>query len=262
MSYSIENIKGDYVRISSRLDTQITGKVYLNNISLNDVVENAPPDLDTLREIAANITAMSVNISSGSVDSLSKTTTTPQTVVSNVTFNGNLAVMQNTNLGKGTGILHSSISGDITSSLISSGDINDSAVSTGKIADDAVSYAKIQNVGTANRVLGSTTAGGNVSEVEVATDMIANGAVTTGKLADGAVTSAKILNENVTSNKILLETSTNADLNSITSPINTSFKHQYKLVINTDTGVLVYANGALANSVWNSAAGVATHTPV
>jgi hypothetical protein len=223
MSYSIENIKGDYVRISSRLDTQITGRVYLNNISLNDVVENAPPDLDTLREIAANITAMSVNISSGSVDSLSKTTTTPQTVVSNVTFNGNLAVMQNTNLGKGTGILHSSISGDITSSLISSGDINDGAITQAKLFNNSVG---------------------------------------TDKIAANAVTSAKILNENVTSNKILLETSTNADLNSITSPINTSFKHQYKLVINTDTGVLVYANGALANSVWNSAAGVPTHTPV
>ena len=41
MSNSTETIKGDFVRISSGYNTEITGKLYLNKISINNLAEAA-----------------------------------------------------------------------------------------------------------------------------------------------------------------------------------------------------------------------------
>lgn len=58
------------------------------------------------------------------------------------------------------------------------------------------------------------------------------------------------------------KTSTTALLAAVGSAINTTGKTTGKLVFNTTTGALVVAVGATAASVWNTAAGVAAHTPV
>jgi hypothetical protein len=41
MSNSVENIKADFVRISSGFNTEITGKLFLNKINVNNVAETA-----------------------------------------------------------------------------------------------------------------------------------------------------------------------------------------------------------------------------
>lgn len=56
--------------------------------------------------------------------------------------------------------------------------------------------------------------------------------------------------------------STTAALAAIGNAINTTNKTVGKMVYNSTTGLPVFAAGANANSVWNTAAGALAHTPV
>jgi microcystin-dependent protein len=75
--------------------TQIKGTLMLGNINVNDVVSNAPPDLDTLREIAANITTTAGNVAAITNSYLNKNTNTPQIVTANTAFSNNVNITGN-----------------------------------------------------------------------------------------------------------------------------------------------------------------------
>lgn len=89
MINSTQIISGDFVKISSEYHTQITGKLYLNNINLNEVIENAPPNLDTIKEVAAGIMSTAVDIQG---NYLNKNTNTQQIIQANVLITNNLQV--------------------------------------------------------------------------------------------------------------------------------------------------------------------------
>jgi hypothetical protein len=56
--------------------------------------------------------------------------------------------------------------------------------------------------------------------------------------------------------------STTANLTSLGSNINTQYKYAGKIVYNTDTNVLVVAEGAQPGSIWrNAGTGVPVHSP-
>jgi hypothetical protein len=56
--------------------------------------------------------------------------------------------------------------------------------------------------------------------------------------------------------------STTQNLTDLNSNINTQYKYAGKIVYNTDTNVLVVAEGSLPGSIWrNSGTGVPVHSP-
>jgi hypothetical protein len=60
-----------------------------------------------------------------------------------------------------------------------------------------------------------------------------------------------------------LPSATTAELADVTDPINTSDRKKAGVpVFNSTTGAIVVSTGADDNSVWNTAAGAAAHTPV
>lgn len=73
-------INGKSVLIDSLHGTSIIGTLYLNNINVNTVLENAPTDLDELKEIAANLKTIPMTY-------FNKITEETQHVVGNVRFN-------------------------------------------------------------------------------------------------------------------------------------------------------------------------------
>ena len=73
-------INGKTVLIDSLNGTSIFGTLYLNNINLNTIVEQAPPDLDEIKEIAANLKTIPIVY-------FNKITEDTQHVTGNVKFN-------------------------------------------------------------------------------------------------------------------------------------------------------------------------------
>lgn len=59
-----------------------------------------------------------------------------------------------------------------------------------------------------------------------------------------------------------IEAVTTANLTSAVHSINTTDKRLGRVVVNTDTGLMLYAKGGLATDVWHTFADVLAHTPV
>jgi hypothetical protein len=136
--------KGDIITLDSLNGTNIMGTLYLNNINVNTVLENAPPNLDELKEIAANL----INIP---VVYFNKVTNNTQNVTGDVKFNNfNESTSSTTGavvVSGGMGVAKNlNVDGDITGNknLVIRGNLN--------IEGDTV-YANVVNLKVEDRLI-------------------------------------------------------------------------------------------------------------
>ena len=113
---------------------QIDGTVYMGNINLNELIQNAPPDLDSLKELAEKIQETAAflyviyNQIGNTVENASLTTLSTS---GNVNISGNLSVVENTSLTTLTTSGNVSIGGNLSvventslTTLTTSGNVN------------------------------------------------------------------------------------------------------------------------------------------
>ena len=103
----------------------------------------------------------------------------------------------------GTGVVHSSSTGVLTSTQIVTGDINNNAVTTDKIADSNVTTIKINdNAVTTVKIDSNAVTSAKINDNAITTVKIDSNAVTSAKINDNAITTAKIDSNAVTTAKI------------------------------------------------------------
>ena len=105
--------------------------------------------------------------------------------------------------GLSTGVVHSSSTGLLTSSLIVTGDISNNVVTTDKIADSNVTTIKINdNAVTTVKIDSNAVTSAKINDNAITTVKIDSNAVTSAKINDNAITTAKIDSNAVTTAKI------------------------------------------------------------
>ena len=111
MSRNID-FKGDLITLDSLHGTNIMGTLYLNNINVNTVIENAPPNLDEIKEIAANLISVPTLY-------FNKVTNATQNVTGDVKFNN---VAESSSVSTGSVVLQGGMG--VAKNLNVGGDIN------------------------------------------------------------------------------------------------------------------------------------------
>ena len=168
MSDNIE-IKGGMITVNSLRGTNIMGTLYVNDKNINTIIDNAPPNLDEIREIAANLIDVPIIY-------FNKITEDKQNVTGNVKFNN---VAESNSVASGAVVLQGGIG--IAKNMYLGGNLNalnntsidgNLVVNGGGITSiNATSPVNLFNTTTGNIVFG----GGNIEMSAMGSNTIIKG---------------------------------------------------------------------------------------
>jgi hypothetical protein len=190
------------------VDSQVTNKGYVDSKVSALVGLTAPATLDTLSEIASAIADACGN----SIFPLKTSVDESLNLKANIagpTFTGSVRLSGLNSAG----VVHTDVSGNLSTGLVVAADIANNAVTNSKITSNAITSAKIAdlnvtsgkiaiNAVTTVRIADNAVTTVKIADSNVTSDKIADSNVTTVKIADGAITSDKIASANITTDKI------------------------------------------------------------
>lgn len=102
-----------------------------------------------------------------------------------------------------SGILHTTIDGDINISLLTNNDIQDNTITGNKIALNTLSGSKIiSNTITGDKIAGNTITGDKIALTTITNNNIKDKTITNGKIADNTITTDKIVDNTITGGKL------------------------------------------------------------
>lgn len=102
-----------------------------------------------------------------------------------------------------SGILHTTIDGDINISLLTNNDIQDNTITGNKIALNTLSGSKIiSNTITGDKIAGNTITGDKIALTTITNNNIKDKTITNGKIADNTITGDKIADNTITGGKL------------------------------------------------------------